>query len=196
MKASIQTNKIVVYLYIMEPHSTVKIFKLHTTTRWKAFDRVKKSQTKETNPAIPFLWYSRRLQEPESEGSTAKETGRKSGGWQTRFNLGDDRHLDCGHEYNCLPVQNQFSSMFKINFIVWNYSWTKPIKNKKESRKPDIIFHDSNYNMISSYKLPKWLYNYCTENINYERLFTAHILIQLFYNSSHTIALKGHPPSS
>lgn len=62
---------------------------------------------------------SRRLQEPESEGSTAKETGRKSGaGGMTHFNWGMTDILTGVMNTTVYQFKNQFSSMFKINFIV------------------------------------------------------------------------------
>lgn len=85
----------------------------------------------------------------------------KFGGWWICFNL-----VYVGL-YNCIPLQNNWSVGLKwMHYTVWNYTWTKWLKTKKNQRSPTTFLH-FNHNMKSAYNFSK-LYNYCIQNINHD----------------------------
>lgn len=83
-----------------------------------------------------------------------------------------------------------------VDFIVWNYIWTKLIKNKKRIREPKHRIPS-----FQQYEKSWKLYNYHMQCTNRERVFTAIIWTynKCTFNCSvihHIAALKGHPPPS
>lgn len=183
----------------MEHHSTVKWNKLLIQSQAQSQKHVisHKSQIQKTTSWMtPFIGHSRRLQElgyrswERTQRDMRELFGMRDMFWSWLL-------VDIPVDYFkvCWIVCLKW-----VDFIVWNYTWTKLTKNKQT--KKGIREAEHHIPSFQQQYEKSWkLFSYHKQCTNHERIFTAIIktyIIHAFNYSviHHIIALKGHPPPS